>query len=120
MSSLAFRNAANTQHPAIAIEVSMRKDNQIWRIVGKPARGRIFVNRNTQFNDVNAELVEIGKNVSARIFGTIDSLVLNEGSKLHLHGSVKNVLRNPGSMLIVYRLPEETMDNPAQNGTDHR
>ena len=77
------------------------------RVIEKPVGGKVYVNRNTQFNRIAAEFVEVERNVLARLYGNVNNLVLNPGSRVFMHGKVKGVITNNGGELHVYENSSE-------------
>jgi hypothetical protein len=72
------------------------------RVIEKPIAGKVYVSRNTQFNRIAAEFVEVEKNVHARFYGKVKNLVLNQGSKVYIHGKVVGLVTNNGGELYLY------------------
>ncbi|MDQ3046432.1 MAG: hypothetical protein M3R27_02710 [Bacteroidota bacterium] len=81
----------------------MKKDFTKYNTVDKLITGCITIEKNIQFNNVEADEVVIEPNVTARLFGKIkERLVLKQGATLYLHGSIHGNVENNGGTIIVF------------------
>jgi hypothetical protein len=72
------------------------------KIISEEARGIIKINENCQFNKVRAEKVVVNENITARLFGSVKTIVLKKGAKLFLHGVISGTVKNNGGEIYVF------------------
>ncbi len=75
---------------------------QNLRIINEEAVGVIKINENSQFNKVKADKVVVDENTTARLFGSVKTLVLKKGAKLFLHGVISGKIENKGGELFIF------------------
>jgi hypothetical protein len=75
---------------------------QNLRIIQEEAVGIIKINENCQYNRVNADKVVVSENITVRIFGTVNTIILNKGAKLFLHGMLRGNVENKGGEIYIY------------------
>jgi hypothetical protein len=75
---------------------------QNLRVIQEEAVGIIKVNEDCQYNKVNADKVVINENVTVRLYGTVNTVILKKGSKLFLHGIILGNIQNKGGEVYVY------------------
>lgn len=74
-----------------------------FKIIAGETYGYVRIRENSQFNNIQAERVIIDENVTARLFGRVNDVVLNRGSKLFFHGSILGNVKNKGGELLLFR-----------------
>jgi len=57
-------------------------------IVREKTNGDVIITEDTQYNHIVADSVIIEENVTARLFGEINTLILKKGSCLYMHGTI--------------------------------
>ena len=72
------------------------------KIIHDETHGVIKIKENSEFNNINAEKVIIGENITARLFGSIKNIVLQKGSKLLLHGIISGSVQNNGGEIHIF------------------
>lgn len=72
------------------------------KTISEEAIGVIRINENCQFNKVRAEKVVVNENVTARLFGSVKTIVLKKGAKLILHGVVSGTVKNNGGEIYIF------------------
>lgn len=66
-------------------------------IIETETKGEVYIEVDSQYNNLNADKVFVAENVRARIFGTIhELLVIKKGAVVQLHGTLKGYLENHG------------------------
>ena len=75
-------------------------ESEPFRIVQEYITGNIKVMENTQFNHIDADIVEVASRVKARLFGNVKVLILHEASKVFLHGKCGEVINHGGRPYI--------------------
>ncbi|HWY10321.1 MAG TPA: hypothetical protein VN026_03295 [Bacteroidia bacterium] len=75
---------------------------QNLRIIDEEAIGVIKIKENSQFNKIKAEKVVVDENTTARLFGSVKTLVLKKGAKLFLHGVISGKIENKGGELFIF------------------
>ena len=74
------------------------------RIIEREITGTLTVTRDSQYNNLNAAIVIVEKNVTARLFGTISKqLVIKKGACVYLHGSIAGKIENEGGEFYPYK-----------------
>lgn len=74
-----------------------------FKIISDETFGYVRIRENSQFNNIQAERVIIEANVTARLFGRVNDVVLNRGSKLFFHGSIVGNVKNKGGELMIFK-----------------
>jgi hypothetical protein len=72
------------------------------RVIQEEAIGTIKVKEDCQYNKVKADKVVIDENVTVRLYGTMNTLILKRGAKLFLHGIVYGNIENKGGEIFVF------------------
>jgi len=73
------------------------------KIVKSPVKGNVTITTSSQYNNINAENVVVEKEITARLFGTVNGrLQIKQGAKVYLHGIVKGSIENEGGELHIY------------------
>lgn len=75
------------------------------KIIANETYGFVRIRENSQFNNIRAERVVLEENVTARLFGKVNDVVLNRGSKLFFHGTILGNVKNKGGELVVFPAP---------------
>lgn len=75
---------------------------QNLRVIQEEAVGIIKINENCQYNKVNADTIVINENVTARLFGTVNTIILNRGAKVFFHGILRGNVENKGGEIYLY------------------
>ncbi len=75
---------------------------QDFKIITEEAIGVIKIKEDCQFNRVRAEKVVVSENITARLFGTVKTIVLKKGAKLFLHGVILGSIKNKGGEIYVF------------------
>lgn len=74
-----------------------------FKVIYEEINGNVDITVNTQINNLRADKVIVGENVSARLFGTIKkTLVLKKGSRVILHGTISGDVKNEGGELSLF------------------
>jgi len=77
--------------------------NKEFKIIKKEVTGNVNIKVDTQINYLNADIVTVEENTTARLFGKIHKLlVLRNNSKVFLHGSIYGAVNNAGGELHVF------------------
>jgi hypothetical protein len=74
-----------------------------FKIIPAETYGYVRIRENSQFNNIQAERVIIEENVTARLFGRVNDVVLNRGSKLFFHGTILGNVKNKGGELLIFK-----------------
>jgi len=69
-----------------------------FKIIGTETKGEVYIKVNSQYNNINADKVIVAEHVSARLFGTINELVIKKGGQVWLHGTIKGKIENDGKL----------------------
>jgi hypothetical protein len=72
------------------------------RIINEEAVGIVKINENCQYNKINADKVVVDENVTVRLFGTVNTLIVNKGAKLFFHGLINGNVENKGGEIYIY------------------
>jgi hypothetical protein len=74
---------------------------QPLKVVRTHITGKIKIAENTQFNQIDAEYIEVLPGVRARVFGTVKDLVIHPECKVFIHGRITGTITNhrPGLRL---------------------
>jgi hypothetical protein len=72
------------------------------KIISNETYGFVRIRENSQFNNIKAERVVVEENVTARLFGKVNDVVLNRGSKLFFHGTILGNVKNKGGELMIF------------------
>lgn len=75
---------------------------QNLRVIQEEAVGILKINENCQYNKVNADKVVVKENVTVRLYGIVNTIILNKGAKLYLHGMIRGNVENKGGEIYVY------------------
>jgi hypothetical protein len=79
------------------------ENTTLMKIVHKLEAGEINITEDTQINAVKAKKVLIAPNVTARVFGIVtEEIILEEGSKVYLHGTLLGRVINNGGEIIIH------------------
>jgi hypothetical protein len=74
-----------------------------FKIINEDVSGNVDITVNTQINNLNADEVTVAENVTARLFGNIQKLlILKKDSKVFLHGHISGNIKNEGGDLTVF------------------
>jgi hypothetical protein len=84
------------------------------KLIENPIQGRMRITENTQINNLNADTIEVAGNITIRLYGNINHLLMEPGSKVYLHGNVTGVVKNNGGELVVYPDGGFTAHEPGQ------
>jgi len=71
-------------------------------LVQEEITGSLTITQNTQYNNVDADSIILEKNVTARIYGNTNTVILKEGSVLYLHGKSPAKVENTRGTLHVF------------------
>ena len=72
------------------------------KIIPEKIGGVVKITEDCQFNKIRAEKVIVDENVTARLFGSVNRVVLKRGAKLFLHGIIYGTIRNLGGEIYIY------------------
>ncbi len=72
------------------------------KLVQEEVTGLVRIKENSQFNNIKAEKVIIAENITARLYGKVNDVVLKKGSRLYLHGIISGSLQNEGGEIHVF------------------
>ena len=73
-----------------------------FKIIHEEAVGVIKIKEDCQFNRIRAEKVVVHENITARLFGTVKTIVLKKGAKIFFHGIISGAVKNNGGEIYVY------------------
>jgi len=73
-----------------------------FKIIPEETYGFVRIQEDSQFNNIKAERVIIGENVTARLFGSVNDIVLNRGSRLFFHGKIMGNVKNKGGEILIF------------------
>ena len=73
-----------------------------FKIIDEEAVGVIKIKEDCQFNKIKAEKVVVNENVTARLFGSVKTIVIKPGAKIFLHGEISGAVKNNGGEIYVY------------------
>lgn len=73
-----------------------------FKIIPEETFGFVRIKENSQFNNIKAERVVLAENITARLFGSVNDIVLNRGSRLFFHGKISGNVKNKGGELIIF------------------
>ncbi len=74
-----------------------------FKIIDTEIKGNLYVIRNSQYNNLNALNVTVGKNIITRLYGTIKGkLIIHKGAKVYLHGTISGKIENHGGELHIF------------------
>lgn len=65
--------------------------------------GHVCIKENSQYNNINADKVIIAENVTARLYGSVNNIVLKKGSLIYLHGIISGSVQNEGGEIHVFK-----------------
>ena len=72
-----------------------------FTIVEAQVTGEIYIEEDSQYNNLNADSVFVAENVKARLFGTVHkSLTVSKGAVVQFHGTVKGTIENYGELYL--------------------
>jgi hypothetical protein len=72
----------------------------VFKIIEAEVKGDIYIEINSQYNNVKADKVIVAESIQARLYGTVNTLVIKLGAKVTLHGSVNGKTVNEGELTI--------------------
>lgn len=72
------------------------------KVINEEVIGLVKIKENSQFNKLKAEKVVIDENITARIFGTANTIVLKKGAKLFFHGVILGGIKNNGGEIFIF------------------
>lgn len=73
------------------------------KIIESEITGDLLVDFNSQYNNINADNVIVSPRITVRFFGTIKkNLVIHEGARVYLHGTVLGKVENLGGEFYKY------------------
>lgn len=74
------------------------------KVFDSEVKGEVFIRRNSQYNNLNADKVVVFEGVIARIFGNIKNvIIIKKNSKVYIHGSITGKIENEGGEIILYK-----------------
>lgn len=72
------------------------------KIIHTEVGGLVVVKENSQFNNVRADKVIVRENITARLFGMVNNIVVKKGAKLFFHGKILGNIDNKGGEIFIY------------------
>ena len=72
------------------------------KIITEETVGVVKIKEDCQFNKIRAEKVVVNENITARLFGTVKTIVIKKGAKLFLHGAISGSVKNHGGEIYVF------------------
>jgi len=75
---------------------------QQLKIIHDEMVGVVKVKEDSQLNKIAAEKVIIDENVTARLFGSVKTIILKKGAKLFFHGIVYGDIKNNGGEIFIF------------------
>ncbi|HXB41442.1 MAG TPA: hypothetical protein VNZ49_12925 [Bacteroidia bacterium] len=74
-----------------------------YKIIEAEAREEVHIKVNSQYNNLNADVVIVEERITARLFGTISELlVVKKDAVVYIHGTIKGKTENQGGKIHVY------------------
>ena len=74
-----------------------------YKIINTETKGEIHIKENSQYNNLKADRITVAENVSVRLFGTINEvLVIRKGATVYLHGTINGKTENQGGEIFIY------------------
>lgn len=77
---------------------------ETYKVILEETLGFVKIRENSQFNNINAQRVVLAENVTARLYGIVNDIVLNRGSRLIFHGTILGNVKNKGGEIVVYHV----------------
>lgn len=71
-----------------------------YKIIEKEVRGEVYIEEDSQYNNIRASKVVVKENVQVRLFGSIDHLVVCQGARVFLHGTLNGKAENYGELHV--------------------
>lgn len=65
-------------------------------VVTTKITGNLTISGNFQYNSVDAKTVTVSPGVRARVYGNIETLVVEQGSKIFVHGTIGEIIDKGG------------------------
>jgi hypothetical protein len=73
------------------------------RIIHEEITGNLIIESDSQYDVLNADTVNVGEYVTARLYGTIHKdLIIKKEAKVYLHGVVRGQVINEGGILYLF------------------
>ncbi|MES2565299.1 MAG: hypothetical protein V4565_00430 [Bacteroidota bacterium] len=72
------------------------------KLIQEEITGTLNIVENCQYNNVNAETVVLEMNVTARLYGKVQNVVLKQGAVLLLHGTITGNVEDTGGTLHIF------------------
>jgi hypothetical protein len=72
------------------------------RIINEEGVGNIKISESCQYNKINADKVVVAENVTVRLFGTVNTVIVHKGAKLFFHGLINGNVENKGGEIYIY------------------
>ncbi|MDF2449948.1 MAG: hypothetical protein K0R26_2452 [Bacteroidota bacterium] len=72
------------------------------KIINEEVVGNVHIMENSQFNCIRSPMVILAENITARLFGQIKDILINEGSTVYIHGSVTGKIENRGGDIQIF------------------
>jgi hypothetical protein len=72
------------------------------KIISDKTSGIVSIKENCQFNNICADKVTVARNITARLYGTVNEIVLKKGSTIYLHGKVSGKVYNEGGEIYIF------------------
>lgn len=73
------------------------------KIIPQQTGGVVKISEDTQFNKIKADKVIVRENVTARLFGMVNDIVIEKGARLFFHGAISGIIDNRGGEIHIYR-----------------
>ncbi|MGZ3903516.1 MAG: hypothetical protein ACXVC6_07470 [Bacteroidia bacterium] len=74
-----------------------------YKTIESEIKGDIHITVDSQYNHIEAGKVIVGENIIARLFGTVNELiVIKKDATVFLHGKLKGKIQNEGGKLHIY------------------
>jgi hypothetical protein len=73
-----------------------------FKIIPTETRGFVRISENSQFNNIRAERVIVEENVTARLYGRVNDVVIKRGARLFFHGTILGNVKNKGGELMLF------------------
>jgi len=75
---------------------------QQLKIIQDEMVGIVTVKEDSQLNKIAADKVIIDENVTARLFGSVKTIILKKGAKLFFHGIISGDIKNSGGEIFIF------------------
>ena len=62
----------------------------------------VKIKEHSQFNKIRADKVIVDENITVRLFGSVNDIVLKKGARLFIHGVILGAIKNKGGEIFIF------------------